>query len=215
MFVLDTQLTVDSGDYSLHLAHCEHTSEKRVAGIVAMALLVEDAARSVGERETMIHAHREIRILFLENAHELDQVCAAAEMGRLGKVAVREYVAAAEMDEMSPGSELLREIDHIVIGPCGERAGAEGQAVMLVRNGVEEPFDVLLGADDARKSEDLDRRIVRMHAHVHVAFVADRHDSFEEVFHVGAELCLVDAFVELEEVAELLDRSLVVLTEVA
>ena len=44
---------------------------------------------------------------------------------------------------------------------------------------------------------------------------ASRHDSLEEILHVGTQLSLVNALVEVEEVAELLDRSLVVLAEVA
>ncbi len=54
-----------------------------------------------------------------------------------------------------------------------------------------------------------------MDAHVHVTLVANRHDGFEEILHVGAELRLVDALVEGEELAELLHGSLVVLGEIA
>ena len=68
---------------------------------------------------------------------------------------------------------------------------------MLVGHGIEEPLDVLLGADDARQAENLDRRVVGVYAHVHVALVARGHDGFEEILHVLAQLLLVYAFIEL------------------
>ena len=86
---------------------------------------------------------------------------------------------------------------------------------MLVGDGVEEPFDVLFRADDARQAEDLDGRVVRMDAHVHPALLADGHDRLQEVFHVGPELGLVDALVQVQELAELLHGGLVVLAEIA
>ena len=85
---------------------------------------------------------------------------------------------------------------------------------MLVGYGIEEPLDILFRTDDTRQTEYLDGGIVGVYAHVHTVFLTGRHDGLEEVFHVGTQLCLVDAFVEVEEVAELLDRSLVVLAEI-
>ena len=78
---------------------------------------------------------------------------------------------------------------------------------MLIGYGIEEPLDVLLRANNARKSQNLDRGIIGMYAHIHVALFACRHDGFEEVFHVLAQLFLVDAFVEVEEFAEFLYAS--------
>ena len=86
---------------------------------------------------------------------------------------------------------------------------------MLVGHSVEEPLDVLFGANDAGQSQHLNRWVVGVYTHVHAIFFASGHDSLEEVFHVGTKLCLVNTFVEIQEVAELLDRSLVVLAEVA
>ena len=54
-----------------------------------------------------------------------------------------------------------------------------------------------------------------MYAHIHATLLAGRHDSLEEVFHVFAQLLLVYSFIQIEELAELLDRSLVVLAKVA
>ena len=86
---------------------------------------------------------------------------------------------------------------------------------MLVGHGIEEPLDILFGADDAGQSENLDGGIVGMNAHVHAVFLASGHDGLQEVLHVGTQLCLVDAFIEVEEFAELLDRLSVALLEVA
>ena len=85
---------------------------------------------------------------------------------------------------------------------------------MLVRHSVEEPFDVLFCTHDAWKTEHFDRWVIGVNAHVHAVFLTGRHDGFEEVLHVGTELRLVDTFVEVKEVAELLNRSSVVLAEV-
>ena len=57
---------------------------------------------------------------------------------------------------------------------------------MLVGHGIEEPLDILLGADNARQAENLDGRIVGVNTHIHVAFLANGHDGLEEVFHVFA-----------------------------
>ena len=54
-----------------------------------------------------------------------------------------------------------------------------------------------------------------MYAHIDAEFLADRHNGLEPVLHIGTELCLVDALVEVEELAELLHGSVVVLAEVA
>ena len=86
---------------------------------------------------------------------------------------------------------------------------------MLVGYGIEEPLDIILGADNAWQTEDLNGGIVGMNAHIHVAFLASRHDGLQEILHVGTELRLVDTFVQVEEIAELLDGSIVVLTEVS
>ena len=53
-----------------------------------------------------------------------------------------------------------------------------------------------------------------MHTHIHITLLAGRHNRFEEVFHIRTKLCLIDAFIQVQELAELLYRSLIVLTEV-
>ena len=54
-----------------------------------------------------------------------------------------------------------------------------------------------------------------MHAHVHIVLLAGRHNGFEEIFHVFAQLFLVYSLIEVEELAEFLDGCLVFLAEVA
>ena len=51
---------------------------------------------------------------------------------------------------------------------------------MLVRHSIKEPLDILLGTYDAWQAENLDRGIVGVNTHVHVALLANRHDSLEE-----------------------------------
>ena len=86
---------------------------------------------------------------------------------------------------------------------------------MLVGHCIQEPLDILLGADYTRQAKDLDWGIIGVYTHVHVVLLTGRHDGLQEVFHVGTQLRLVNAFVQVQEITELLDGSLVVLAEVS
>ena len=86
---------------------------------------------------------------------------------------------------------------------------------MLVVDSFQEPLDVLVVSDDAWQAENLERRVVRMDTHVHVALLADRHYGSEEVGHVLAQLVAVYALVQGEELSEKLYGMLVALLEVA
>ncbi len=155
-------------------------------------------------------------IFFLfEDAAELDEVGPSAEVAGFGEVAVGEDVAGAQVHEVGARGKLAGHGDDIVIGSGREASGAEGEAVVRVGHGVEQPLYVLLGTHDARQSQNLDGRVVGVYAHVHAELVARGHDGFEEILHVLAQLLLVYALVELEEAAELLNGFLVVLREVA
>ena len=116
---------------------------------------------------------------------------------------------------MSAGSELTRHSHNVVVSPCRETTGTEGEAVMRVWNSVEEPTDILGSAHDARQPKDGNGRVVGVDTHVHPAFLACRHDSFEEILHVGLQLRLVDAFVEIQELVEKFQGMFVVLAEIA
>ena len=182
---------------------------------MAVMGLVHDAAILVGEGHAVIDAHGQLGIFLLKDAAELDEVGTSAQVGGFGEVAVGEDVAGAQVYEVGARSELAGHLHDIVVGTCREAACAEGEAVVLVGHGVEEPLDILFGAHDAWQAENLDGGIVGVDAHIHVALLADGHDSLEEVLHVLAQLLLVDAFIEVEELAELLDGSLVVLAEIS
>ena len=86
---------------------------------------------------------------------------------------------------------------------------------MLVGHCIQEPLDILLGADNARQTQNLDWGIIGVNAHIHVVLLTGRHDSLQEIFHVGTQLCLVNSFVQVQEITELLDGSLIVLAEVS
>ena len=86
---------------------------------------------------------------------------------------------------------------------------------MLVGHSIEQPVYILCRAHDAGKTKNLDRRIVGVYAHIHVALIANGHDSLKKVLHVGAQPGLIYSFVKVEKLAELLNGCFVVLTEVA
>ena len=98
---------------------------------------------------------------------------------------------------------------------CRQAAGTECQTVMLVRNGTEEPADILGIAHDARQSKDGIWRVVGMHAHIDVVLLTDGHDSLQPVLHVRLQLLLADAFIQLQQFTELLHGSGIALLEVA
>ena len=116
LLVGDAKLTIDGGKDAFDLTEGEHAAEEGVAGIVAMARLVEDAARLIGERHAMIDAHRQTGILLLEDAGKLDEVGTTAQVAGLGEVTIGEDVAAAEVYEVGARSELAGKIDHVVVG---------------------------------------------------------------------------------------------------
>ena len=116
LLIGDAKLTIDGGKDAFDLTVGEHAAEEGVAGIVAMARLVEDAAGLIGERHAMIDTHRETWVLLFEDAGKLDEVGATAQVAGLGEVTVGEDVAAAEVYEVGTRSELLGKINHVVVG---------------------------------------------------------------------------------------------------
>ena len=107
LFVGNAQLAVDGGDDALDLAHGEHASEQGVAGIMAVTRLVHDATRLIGKGHTVVDAHRQVGILFLEDTAEFDDVGTSTQMAGLGKVAIGENVTRAEVYEMGARGKLL------------------------------------------------------------------------------------------------------------
>ena len=182
---------------------------------MTVTALVHNSTRLIGKGHTMIHTHGQSGILLLEDTAQLDQVGTTAQVRGLSKVAIGEDVARTQVNEVCARGKLLSQLNHIVISACRERTSTEGESVMLVGHSIQEPLDILLGTYDTWQAQNLDRGIVGVHTHVHVALLANRHDSLEEVLHVGTQLSLVDAFIQIEELAELLYRSLVVLAEVS
>ena len=86
---------------------------------------------------------------------------------------------------------------------------------MRVGHGIQQPTNIFGCAHNPWQPENLDGRVVGVDTHIDITLVADGHDSLEEVFQVGAQLCLVDTVIECEQLAELLNRGLVVFAEVA
>ena len=85
---------------------------------------------------------------------------------------------------------------------------------MLVWHSIEHPLDILGTTDDSWQTEYRIRRIVWVNTHVDIVLITDWHDGLQPVLHVLLQLLLVDAIIELQEVAELLYRSRVTLAEV-
>ena len=77
----------------MHLSEGKHASQQRVAGIVAVTRLIHDAARLIGEGHSVVNAHGQFRILFLEDAAKLDEVGTSAQMTGFREVAVGEDMA--------------------------------------------------------------------------------------------------------------------------
>ncbi len=86
---------------------------------------------------------------------------------------------------------------------------------MRVVYGLQEPLNVVVACHDAWQSEYLEGWIVRVNAHVHVAFIAYRHDSGKKIAHVFAQLVLADVVIARQKFSEQLYRMLVALLEIA
>ena len=118
LFVFDAEFTVDGGKDALHLSEGEHASEERIAGIMAVAAFIHDASRLVCEGHAVVDTHRQLRVLLLKDTAELDEVGTSAKVRSLCKVAIREDMARAQMNEVGTRSELLCELYHIIISTC-------------------------------------------------------------------------------------------------
>ena len=149
-----------------------------------MTRLVHDAARLVGERHTVVYAPGELWVLLLKDSCQFDEVGTTAQMAGLGEIAIGEDVTGAQMNEMGATGKLLRQVDNLVVGTCRQTACTEGETIMLVGYSLQEPTDILFRADDTRESQNLDRRVVGMYAHIHITLLADGHNRLKEIFHI-------------------------------
>jgi hypothetical protein len=118
LFVFYSKFTVNGGEDALYLSEGEHTSQQGVAGIVAVARLVEDTARLVGKRHTVVNTHGQLWILLLEDTAKLDEVGTSAQMAGLGEVAVGEDVARTQVNEVGARSKLLGQLNDVVVSTC-------------------------------------------------------------------------------------------------
>lgn len=173
------QLAADSGDDALHLAHGKHAAKETVAGVVAPALVAQHG-------HTVVNAHRlsgnvgiavAVELFLLKDMHQFDEVGPSAKVAGLGEIAVEEDVAGAQENEPRARGELPGHRRHVVLSACRQASGTKGETVVPVGYGIKQPFNILLAGDNARQTEDLERRVVGMHAHEHVAFIAHRHDG--------------------------------------
>ena len=115
-----SKFTIDGGEDALYLSEGEHSAQKGVAGIVAVARLIHDTTRLVGEGHTMVYAHRQSGIFLLEDTAEFDEVGTSAQMAGLGEVAVGEDVARTQVNEVGARSKLLGEFYDIIVSTGAE-----------------------------------------------------------------------------------------------
>ena len=85
---------------------------------MAVARLVHDTARLVGECHTVVHTHGQLWILLLEDATQFDEVGTSAQVAGLGEVAIGEDVTRTQVNEVGARGKLLSQLHHIVIGTC-------------------------------------------------------------------------------------------------
>ena len=99
--ILLSEFSVDRGDNALNLSHGEHASEERVTGILSTSLIAQHG-------HTMVDTHRQLSdyrvvgtlsLFLLEDTCQLNDVGTSAQMACLCEVAVREYIARAQMNE--------------------------------------------------------------------------------------------------------------------
>ncbi len=100
LLIFNTEFAVNCSQNALHLSEGEHTSQQRIAGIVAMARFIHDAAGLVGEGHTVVNAHGQFGIFFLENAAKLDEVGTSSKVTGFREVAVGEDMTRTKMHKV-------------------------------------------------------------------------------------------------------------------
>ena len=90
MLIFNTEFAVNSSQNALHLSEGEHTSQQRVAGIVAVTRLIHDAAGLVGEGHTVVNAHGQAGILFFKDTAQFDDIGTSSQVAGFREVAVGE-----------------------------------------------------------------------------------------------------------------------------
>ena len=118
LLVFNAQFAVNGGKDSLYLSHGEHAAQKGIAGVVAVAALVHDTTGLVGKCHAVVHTHRQLWVLLLEDAAQLNQIGTAAQVAGLGEVAIGEDVTRTQVNEVGARGKLLSQLHHIVIGTC-------------------------------------------------------------------------------------------------
>ena len=107
---LSVKLTYSSHD-AVDLTEGEHAAVERVARIIAFILVSEHGT-------AMIDSHRKICLLLLEYLYKLYQVATSFEVRCLDEIAVRKYVAAAQMHEVGTVREFFRHRNDIIMRSC-------------------------------------------------------------------------------------------------
>src|SRR6266550_4307381 len=111
--------------------------------------------------------------------------------GTLDVTAMREVNAAPRPEGTDDGGK-------IVLGVCGERSSAKGDAVGGIVYDIGHTLERRAAGDDSRQPKDRPGRIIRMERHAHTRRRRDRDDALQEVRKIVPECVLVHRAVSLE-----------------
>ena len=131
------------------------------------------------------------------------------------KIAARHSRRTAQMYKMRTRSKLLRQFTRIVMLACAERTGTESQAIVRIVYSIQEPSNILFIGHDTRQAQNLERRVIGMHTHIHAVFFAYRHNGSQEITHVLTQRSTVDSVIQCQQVAENSHRILVAFLDIS
>ncbi len=107
------------------------------------------------------------------------------------------------MHEISSVPELAHHSYKIVVRPDAERAGAEAKSVGPVRHGGDELTEILCRGKDSRKSENRERRIIRVDHHPDSDLISHRADLAQEEDKVASEFLGINPVIPFQFFSEL------------
>ena len=162
----------------------------------------------------MIDTHWQLRIFFLKDTAKFYDICTSTKMTCLSKISIWENVTRTQMNEMCTRSKLLCHLYNIIICTCRKTSCTEGQSIMLIWNCIQEPLNIFFCTYNTWKAQHLNRWIVWVNTHIHVAFLTNRHDCLKEIFHVRTKLCLINTFIQFQEITEFLNWCFIILAEI-
>ena len=115
---------------------------------------------------------------------------------------------------MSALSILTSQRRYIVLSASRQRTATERETIMRIRYSIQEPLNILIAGYHTWQTQQRHWRVIWVYTHIHIVFIACRHDSLKEIFPVGTQLISIDSIVQTEQFLEQHNRLLILLSDI-